>query len=126
MDPGSIVPGWNGASRPVTLRINSDAPSAGYDDTVTLDGVPALGTIDLGLQTYTSDHMAPNVYPGSTMQMSADQTEVTVTLGGGFPAATGNSVQHAGWQPGPGLRSATGVPACACYLIETGAYDREF
>jgi hypothetical protein len=126
MDPASIVAGWNGAARPATLRINSDAPAAGYDDTVTIDGVPALGTIDLGLQTYTSDHMDPNVYSGSTMQMSADRTEVIVTLGGGFASAPGNSKQNASWQPGPGMRSATGVPACACYVTETGVLDREF
>ena len=86
MNPASIFPGWTGAARSVTVKMNPDQPLYGYDDTVTLlrdDGTPinAMGVIDLGLATYVGFYEPGARFLNSTMTMSADRRTVTVRLG---------------------------------------------
>jgi arylsulfatase A-like enzyme len=126
MDPTSLVPGWSGGARAVTARVNPDVPSAGYDDNFTVDGVPGLGAVDLGFPNYTATYYDPHVFAGSSMQMSADLKSLTVTLGGGLASVPHGDTAVMGWASGAGLRGASGTPGCACYVMETGPYDREF
>jgi arylsulfatase A-like enzyme len=126
VDPTSFLSGWNGSPTGVTVRLSSDVPAVGYSDALTVDQVPALGTVDTSLQDYTLDYNLPNVYPSSTMQMSLDGTSITLTLGGGTPGFQGGGIGNMHWTAGTGARSSGGTALCSCFVTESGAVDREF
>jgi VCBS repeat-containing protein len=153
IDPGTLVAGWNGTGSPaVTVRVYDG--SLGllnllgvgdvlrvYDSTNTTQ--LALGSVSLGGGEYVTGAVSlltgPNIwFAGSTMEMSADRTTVTVTLGQydyfrtlgllalGAVRGTyvGNSTMT--WVPDTGVQDTAGNSGSDVNAAETGAPDRDF
>jgi hypothetical protein len=123
MDPTSFVSGWDGSgSRSDTLFINGDAGANG-NDTVTIGGVPALGTINLGRNDYVGSAPIPL---SAQITMSEDLKTVTVTI-----TRTANAPSRVGmgtmtWSTSSSARDIDGNSAVASSVTESGALDREF
>jgi hypothetical protein len=70
------------------VQVNPDDPAFGYNDTLSLPGVPKLGTVNLGQAEYwrwrygdvDAPAIFPAAFPDSAMVMDADQRGITVTL----------------------------------------------
>jgi arylsulfatase A-like enzyme len=125
IDPTSLIAGWDGSARTVSARISPDVPQFNYADTLSIDGVPNLGTVDTVLNTYNGWYDTL-LYSASTLQMSADRRSATLALGGGTP---GLPIQFRGymiWSPGAGVRDALGRTLCTCQTVESGTFDRDF
>jgi arylsulfatase A-like enzyme len=50
--PTTVLSGWDGSPRSVTLRISPDDPFQRYHDTLTVVEAPNLGTVDLGSDNF--------------------------------------------------------------------------
>jgi hypothetical protein len=124
IDPNSIVAGWNGASRTITVRLNNggssnDAVSV-YDSADTTQ-LP-LGSVNLGRKDYTGANIT---FTSSTMVMSG--STITVTLGTASNApTTGGSTGSLIWTPSATATDRAGNACSTSAKTETGGVDKDF
>lgn len=126
MNPASIVPGWTGAARAVTVKVNADDPLYGFNDSLLIQEtdqvtpIAPMGVVDLGLVTYVGVYEPGARFLNSTMTMSADQTTVTVTLGTPSPASPASAVAPGSmrWHTSSSALKLGGQPFCACKVWE--------
>jgi hypothetical protein len=149
MDPNSILPGWDGSTTNVVVRVyDGDILLdilGGNNDTLqvfnaTNSGSPLLGTVNLGRQDYVTGLLGGNVRYGdfggadvpSTMTMSADKKTVTVVLGTYNPILLGAVRTTAGgtgtmyWTPTATPDDLAGNPLSTAPATESGTVDRDF
>lgn len=126
MNPASIVPGWTGAARAVTVKINADDPLYGHNDSLLIQDtdqvtpITPMGVVDLGGYTYVGVYEPGARFLNSTMTMSPDQTTVTVTLGSPSPASPASVVSPGSmrWHTSSAALKLGGQPFCACKVWE--------
>lgn len=129
--PGSLLAGWDGTARTVTVRLADGSLSSGTatDDTLSVDGV-ALGTVNLRgnyvkrRKTVTASAV---MTAGTTVVAGVTTTTITLVLGTpsmGMPTTTvtGSMV----WTPSAGARTASGTACSITPATESGTLDREF
>jgi hypothetical protein len=97
VSPGSVVSGWTGSARTVTVTVTKN--SGATDDTLTIsDGttgpqVTALGTVNLGQKGFVNNTATST----ATMVLSGTQIVVTFTQTIGKTVTTAGDMQ---WTPG--------------------------
>lgn len=133
VNPASLVAGWSGASRNVTVRLRDGNLVGGgaKDDTLDVTGVN-LGAVNL---------KADYVKSGKTVQWSgtmtattvtegtSTRTVVTVTLGAvssGSGLRTVSGTPTMVWTPSASATDLTGQKCSTAPAIEAGAADRDF
>ncbi|WP_156364855.1 Ig-like domain-containing protein [Aeromicrobium sp. Leaf245] len=133
--PASVVAGWDGSARPVTVRLRDGnvSPIGGgaKDDTIDVPGVN-LGAVNL---------KADYVKSGKTVQWSGTMTATTVTVGtttrtvvtvalGGVTSGSGlRTVTTAAtmmWTPSAAATDLSGQKCSTAPAVETGTADRDF
>lgn len=131
--PTSLVAGWNGAARNVTVRLRDGNLVGGgaKDDTLDVTGTN-LGSVNL---------KADYVKSGKSVQWAGTMTATTVTVG--TTTRTVVTVRLGAMTSGSGLRTVSGTPTMvwmpstsaadptgqrcsAAPAVETGAADRDF
>jgi hypothetical protein len=125
IDPNSIVAGWNGGARTVTVRVNDGNPA---DDNVTIfDSANTaqlpLRSVDLGRKDFVVSNAT---FTNSTMVMSG--STITLTLGtasGGTPTTEGNTGGMT-WTPSATGTDRAGNACLATARTEAGAADKDF
>ncbi|MEH3032666.1 MAG: Ig-like domain-containing protein [Aeromicrobium erythreum] len=134
--PSSLLAGWDGSSRAVTLRLRDGNLVGGgaRNDTVdVLSGSTpvALGSVMLGNDYVKSGKtvtFTATLSATTTTSGSAVRTVVTVQLG----AATGSGLRTTSgtstmvWTPSTAATDLTGNRCAAAPVTETGAADRDF
>jgi chitinase len=129
--PASLLAGWDGTARSVTVRLQ-DGQLLGRtstDDTLSVDGVN-LGSVDLHgnfvnkRQTVT----VPAVMVTSTVVVNGvSTTSVTLTLGNpsaSMPTVTGSGTMV--WTPSVQAKTPAGIVCSAAPVSELGILDRDF
>lgn len=124
VDPTTVVAGWNGTGRAVTVQLTDN----GSNDTLSFPG-SNLGTIALG-QNYVkkgkSVTFASTMVAGTTA--GGSRSLVTITLG----AQTGGGTMTAPaagtmvWTPSTAVRSQAGVACSTTPATESGTADKDF
>jgi hypothetical protein len=133
VEPTSILPGWNGQSTTVVVRLNNGTLIPTTNDGITVfdptDTTPvALGAVDLGRTDYVllGDTRFGTV--GSPSRMAVAGNTVTVTLGAlnglGINLGAGSGTMR--WTPSATAVDRAGNGASTASVNETGAADREF
>ena len=134
--PGTVAPGWNGSAMTVTARIAPDHPSQRYNDVLTVDGVPSLGTIDLARDDFWGWRFTPPgqsplsdehaLFTSSQLSMSADQKSVTLGLQGQtqtMPGPVAAVERKMIWTPSTSICSI--VTPCKLWEVKTPG-EQEF
>jgi hypothetical protein len=125
IDPDSLVSGWDGTSRNITLRIVNGGGAA---DTIELwDGatkIAAMGTVTLPAKNYVTATVdftsSPMVLSGSTLTVTLGST----TGGASVGAGTAGAIK---WVPTATLYDRAGNKLVSSTVTETGApADAEF
>lgn len=131
--PGSVVSGWDGTARTVTLRLRDGnlVGGAAKDDSVDVVGAN-LGTVNL---------RADYVKSGKTVQWTATMTASTVTVGAttrsvvtvrlgavtsGSGLRTVTATPAMVWTPSATVTDLTGQKCSTAPVTETGTADRDF
>lgn len=144
IDPATVMPGWDGSSRSVTVRLRDDAPTifvGSKEDTLEVlaaDGSPTnFGKVNL-MGDYirairTADFDSTMVATTVTAPDGTVRTVVTVTMGtlqfGGLTAIQNTNHADPGnmvWTPSALLKDIHGRPISSAPVTETGPLDREF
>jgi hypothetical protein len=130
--PGVVLAGWNGSPISVQARVAPDHPSERYNDVLTIDGVPNLGTLDLGRDDFWGWRFTPPgqvplggehaLFTSSELRMSADQKSVTLelqgqteTMPGPIPSLDKSKMI---WTPSSQICSLV-APACHIWEVKT-------
>ena len=129
--PGSLLTGWDGTARTVTVRLQDGALVSGTatDDTLTVDGV-ALGSVDLHgnyVKKRKTVTVSAVVTASTTVVGGISTTTVTLVLGTpsmGMPTAASTGAMV--WTPSTTARTPSGTFCSATPVTETGTVDREF
>jgi hypothetical protein len=129
--PNTVLAGWNGSPISVQARIAPDDPSQRYNDVLTIDQVPNLGTLDLGRDDFWGWRFTPSgqtplpdeqaLFTSSQLSMSADQKSVTLTLQGGnetMPDPVLAVSSKMIWTPSTQICSLV-APACHIWEVKT-------
>ena len=124
IDPSSIVSGWNGTSRTVTLRINNGGSS---NDTVSVyDSADTtqlpLGSVNLGRKDYTGANIG---FTNSTMVMSGSMITLTLGTASSAPTTAANTGSMI-WTPSATATDRAGNACSTTARTETGTADKDF
>ena len=84
MRASSILAGWNGSAQTVTVKVTD---TAGADVLTVSSPTVNLGSVSMGSTGWAT---ADITWTDSTMRLSADGTQVTLTIGATCAASTGN------------------------------------
>ncbi len=130
--PGSLLTGWDGTARTVTVRlVDGTLVSGGIatDDTLSVDGL-ALGTVDLHgnyVKKRKTVTVSAVMTAGTTLVGGVTTTTVTLVLGTpsmGMPSTSANGTMV--WTPSATARTPSGTACSISPANESGTLDREF
>lgn len=139
LDLASVLSGWNGASRGVTVRLRDGSVVGGgaLDDTLDVFTAANLNTpVRLGSVNLRADYLksgrnvtVPGTLAATTVVRDGREvTEITLRI----DATLGNNVLRTGgagtmvWSPSAGVRGTSGVAASTATVTESGPLDRDF
>jgi chitinase len=129
--PASLLTGWDGTARTVTVRLQDGQLVSGgaTDDTLTVDGVN-LGSVDLHgnyVKKRRTVTVSAVMVAGTTVVAGTSTTTITLTLGStsmGMPTATGTGTMV--WTPSVLAKAPAGSACSAAPVSELGILDRDF
>ena len=137
MMTGSILPGWNGAATPVTLRLRDGGLLGTGSAGDTVDLLVGSTAVRLGTVNLRGDY----VKSGKTSTSNATMTAATVTVNGapvtvvtvtvgslisGGALRTATTANTMSWSPSGSATDLSGAACSTAPVSETGALDREF
>lgn len=140
VDPATVLAGWDGAARNVTVRIRDGALLGQGGKADTLDVVVGSTTVNLGLLNLKQDYVRPLrtaqfaatiTLATTTSPQGASRSTVTLRLGslqlGGLTAPrTVKSASATVWSPSTAVKDRTGRSCSPTPVTETGENDVEF
>jgi hypothetical protein len=104
IQPGSVWSGWSGSSSAVHIRFTSSG-----NDTITVLTTADAASINLGSVATNGDYVTTTTTFNATMAMSADGTQVIVTLGSpSNVASSANPGRNMSWTVGAGIKDLAG------------------
>jgi hypothetical protein len=133
MDPNSILPGWNGASTNVQVRLTDGGGSVNdyltvYNNNATPTQIP-LGTIGLGSASYLNGSSAFLTYGATATPstMTRSGSSITITLGTASGAASTNTKLAAmTWTPSTSATDIAGNADTATVATQSGTAHNNF
>ncbi|WP_228479436.1 Ig-like domain-containing protein [Microbacterium atlanticum] len=141
MNPASIMPGWNGASTAVSLRLRDGNLLALGNAGDTVDVLTSNGSapVNLGSVNLRADYVKNNKTSTFTATMTAATatvnglpvTVVQITLGslasgGALRTAPTTAAAAMAWTPSGAATDLGGTASSIATVTETGNLDREF
>ncbi len=104
IQPGSVWTGWSGSSAAVHIKFASSG-----NDTITVLTTGDASSINLGSVATNGDYVTTTTTFNATMAMSADGTQVIVTLGTpSNVASSANPGRNMSWTVGAGIKDLAG------------------
>lgn len=116
IQPGTVLSGWSGASTAVHIRFTSSG-----NDTIRVL-TTANAAINLGSVATNADYVSATVTFNATMALSADGTQVVVTLG--TPSSVNASAspgRNMSWTPSASVKDLAGNAASTTAYSETSS-----
>jgi hypothetical protein len=130
--PASLLTGWDGSARSVTVRLQDGALISGgtsTDDSLSVDNVN-LGSVDLHgnfVKKRKTVTVPATMTAGTAVVGGVTTTTITLVLGTpsmGMPTAA--SAGTLVWTPSVAARTPAGTACSATPVSESGAVDRDF
>lgn len=130
--PASLLTGWDGTARTVTVRLQDGALTSGgtsTDDQLTVDNV-ALGTVNLHgnyVKKRKTVTVTATMTAGTAVVGGVTTTTITLVLGTpsmGMPTASGTGTMV--WTPSVAAKTPSGIACSATPVSESGPADRDF
>lgn len=130
--PASLLAGWDGTARTVTVRLQDGSLISGgtsTDDAMSVDNV-ALGSVDLHgnyVKKRKTVTVSAVMTAGTTLVGGVTTTTITLVLGTpsmGMPTASGTGTMV--WTPSTAAKTPSGTACSATPATESGTADRDF